>query len=97
MGWLTTESVVEASGAPYFRHVIREFVYVDVTRVRSLLAQLDWGVVEGAVSRRTYGKGLGIGAGMFGVSGTASLRSDQAYEESRTLGVERSSQPSHRR
>lgn len=30
-------------------HVLREFLYVDVTRTRSLLAQLDEGVVEGVV------------------------------------------------
>lgn len=33
--------------------MLREYLYVDITRVRSLLAQLDKGVVEQAVESRT--------------------------------------------
>jgi hypothetical protein len=46
--------------------MLREFLYVDVTRVRSLLAQLDQAVLEKVVERRGESKDFQIGLRFLG-------------------------------
>jgi hypothetical protein len=47
--------------------VIREFLYVDVSRVRSLLAQLDRGVVESVIQAKSQSKAFELGAVLYGL------------------------------
>jgi hypothetical protein len=65
--------------------MLREFIYVDVQRARSLLAQLDRGVVEQTVQRRSSDDAgeLGINILGFGAKGAWTARSD--VEEARSL------------
>lgn len=64
---------------------VRQFLYVDVDRVRSYLAQLDEGVLESAVnsarsdrSRKILGSALGLG-------GELSWKEEAGREEARSL------------
>lgn len=65
--------------------MLREFLYVDVTRVRSLLSQLDSGVVESVVDRRMATQGSTFGVKALGLSGMGSLESATSREESRSV------------
>lgn len=49
--------------------MIREFLYVDVQRTRSLLAQLEDGVVEQCVRRTALDDAGELGATVFGIGG----------------------------
>jgi hypothetical protein len=65
--------------------MLREFLYVDVNRVRSLLAQLDRGVVESIVDRWTGDKSADFGATLFGIHGGVTLQRGETREESRSV------------
>lgn len=65
--------------------MIREFLYVDVQRTRSLLAQLDEGVVEQYVKRTALDDAGEIGASIFGLGGKGTWSSHESSEESRSL------------
>lgn len=65
--------------------VIREFLYVDVQRTRSLLAQLDQGVVEASVTRASLDDVSEVGATIFGVGGKGTWGASESREESRSL------------
>jgi hypothetical protein len=60
---------------------LREFLYVDVQRVRSLLAQLDEGVAERAAQRYTFTDGSDLGPKLL----RSSFAVGEQYEESKSL------------
>jgi len=65
---------------------LRDFIYVDVDRVRSLLAQLAGGVVEGSVERLTKSRDARAGGSIFGLFelGGGLLR-ERATEQTKSL------------
>lgn len=65
--------------------MIRDFLYVDVQRTRSLLAQLDDGVVEQHVKRSALDDAGELGATIFGIGGKGTWGTQESYEESRSL------------
>ena len=65
--------------------MIREFLYVDVQRARSLLAQLDDGVVEQYVKRTALDDVGELGATIFGIGGKGTWSARESDEESRSL------------
>jgi hypothetical protein len=66
-------------------HQAREFFYVDVERVRSLLAQLDRGIVDAIVSRTGNTSSVGGSVRPFGIGATAETTGETVSEESRSL------------
>lgn len=66
--------------------MLREFLYVDMTRTRSLLAQLDEGVVETTVNKRSSDRGIDLQAAFGALSGGA-RRSDSS-ESAQTRSLE---------
>jgi hypothetical protein len=66
--------------------VLRDFLYLDVDRVRSLLAQLEGGVVEQSVERLTKSRDARAGGSLFGLFdlGGGLLR-ERATEQTKTL------------
>lgn len=65
--------------------MMRELLYVDVARVRSLLSQLDGGIVESAVERTVQQTSSQVGAAVLGLGAHRSGESVTEAEESRTL------------
>ncbi len=65
--------------------MIREFLYVDVQRARSLLAQLEDGVVEQYVKRTALDDVGELGATIFGIGGKGTWSAQESHEESRSL------------
>jgi len=65
--------------------VLREFLYVDVVRVRSLLAQLDRGVVDTVVEKTTLSKGTDLGASVVGLRAGRLGEETTGSEEARSL------------
>src|SRR5918996_742389 len=65
--------------------MIRDFLYVDVQRTRSLLAQLEDGVIEQYVKRTALDDAGELGASIFGIGGKGAWSSHESYEESRSL------------
>jgi hypothetical protein len=65
--------------------VIREYLYVDVQRTRSLLAQLEDGVVEQQVKRTALDDAAELGASLLGIGGKGAWSAHESYEESRSL------------
>lgn len=65
--------------------MIREFLYVDVQRTRSLLAQLEDGVVEQYVRRTALDDAGELGATVFGIGGKGTWGTHESHEESRSL------------
>jgi len=65
--------------------MIRDFLYVDVQRTRSLLAQLEDGVIEEYVKRTALDDASELGASIFGIGGKGSWATKESYEESRSL------------
>lgn len=63
---------------------IREFFYVDVDRVRSLLAQLQDGVVDAIKSETTHTAEAGAEARVFGIGGRGGYGRETRLEESRS-------------
>lgn len=72
-------------GLPVGCQVLREFLYVDVTRVRSLLAQLDGGVIDNAVNTRLNSSNSKFGAKVLGVSGDGGSDRSETWQESRSM------------
>jgi hypothetical protein len=64
---------------------VRQFLYIDVDRVRSYLAQLDEGVLESVVDRAGSDKGAKISAQLFGVGPEGSISGTSGREESRSM------------
>lgn len=64
---------------------LREFFYVDVDRVRSLLAQLPGGVVEAIRAQSTNAFEGGGQASVFGIGAHGGYTREIASEESRSL------------
>jgi hypothetical protein len=64
---------------------VREFLYVDVQRARSLLAQLEDGVVEQHIRRSVVDDVAELGASIMGLGGKGRWSTEQATEESRSL------------
>lgn len=65
--------------------LLRELLYVDVNRCRSLLSQLDYGIVETIVESRGRGASANLGATLLGLTGDLSTSSTRSTEESRSL------------
>ena len=63
----------------------REFLYVDVDRVRGLLAQIDGGVVDTIIERQSDRSSGVLGARIFGVQGSKERVEEGAVEWTRTL------------
>ena len=63
----------------------REFFCVDVERVRSLLAQLDRGIVDAIISRTGSTSSIGGSVRPFGLGATAETTTETVSEESRSL------------
>jgi hypothetical protein len=64
---------------------LREFLYVDVERTRSLLAQLDRGIVDSVVQRVTSTPEADASARIMGFGGGGSYSREHAREESKSL------------
>lgn len=65
---------------------LRDFLYLDVDRIRSLLAQLEGGIVERAVERLTTSKEARAGASLFRIFEMGgNLVREQAGEQTKTL------------
>lgn len=64
---------------------IREFLYVDIERVRSMLAQLSEGVPEAVTRRVSHLMETEGGAKIAGIGGTAGFGRESGREESRSL------------
>jgi hypothetical protein len=62
-----------------------EFFYVDVDRVRSLLAQIQGGVVDSMTSESTHGYEAGAQATVFGIGGHGDFTRESRRGESRSL------------
>lgn len=75
-------SVWVLTGGP---EMIREFLYVDVNRTRSLLAQLEGGVIEAEVRRTGLDDTNELGAKVLGIGGKGSWATSESHEESRSL------------
>lgn len=65
--------------------MIRDFLYVDVQRTRSLLAQLEGGVIEQYVKRTALDDTSELRASIFGIGGKGSWATQESFEESRSL------------
>jgi hypothetical protein len=65
---------------------LRDFLYLDVDRIRSLLAQLEGGIVEQTVDRLTSSKEARAGASLFRIFEMGgNLVREQAGEQTKTL------------
>jgi hypothetical protein len=64
---------------------VREFLYVDVERSRSMLAQLDGGVVEAVVERNKTAMKGGAAAKFFGIGISGDASRERGWDESRSL------------
>jgi hypothetical protein len=64
---------------------LREFLYVDVDRVRSLLAQLEGGVVENIRAEGVNTAQAEVQARLFGIGGRGGYAHESRTEESRSL------------
>ncbi len=64
--------------------VLKEFLYVDVDRVRSLLAQMDRGVLEAVKSSRADELKGGAKASAFGIGASGDYGRSSTHEESRS-------------
>jgi hypothetical protein len=65
---------------------LRDFVYLDIDRVRSLLAQLSGGVVEQSVERLTKSQDARAGGSLFGLFDRGGgLFRERATEQTKTL------------
>lgn len=65
--------------------MLREFLYVDVARARSFLAQLDQGVVETAVSQTARSVTWDVGTAALAIRGARTSGSSTSTEESKSL------------
>jgi hypothetical protein len=64
---------------------VREFLYVDVERVRSLLAQLDRGVIEAVKERKLISNESGLDARLLGIGGRTAASRASEIEEARSV------------
>lgn len=66
--------------------MLREFLYVDMTRTRSLLAQLDEGVVETTVKKRSTSRGVDLNAAVSAIK--AGFKRSDSSESAQTRSLE---------
>ena len=66
-------------------HKVREFLYVDLQRIRSYYAQLNRGVVESVVNRDTNSKEGEADARLLGFGAAGSISREREREEARSL------------
>lgn len=64
--------------------MLQEFLYVDIARVRSLLSQLDKGVLDSAVESKSKKSGFDLGS-VFQTSGLWTRENEAAAESSRSM------------
>jgi hypothetical protein len=64
---------------------VREFLYVDLQRIRSYYAQLNRGVVESVINRDTNSKEGETQARILGFGGTGGISREREREEARSL------------
>lgn len=64
---------------------VREFLYVDLQRIRSYYAQLNRGVIESVISRDINAKEGEAQAKLFGFGGSAGVSRERERQESRSL------------
>lgn len=64
---------------------VREFLYVDLQRVRSYYAQLNRGVIDSVMSRETGVRQADVQARLLGIGGSGGGSQERAREESRSL------------
>lgn len=64
---------------------VREFLYVDLQRIRSYYAQLNRGIVESVVNRDTKSRGGEADARLLGFGAGGSISREREREESRSL------------
>jgi hypothetical protein len=64
---------------------LREFLYVDVERSRSMLAQINRGVIDGIVKRTGTTGETEIGGKLLGIGASGTIGRESVHEESRSL------------
>lgn len=64
---------------------IRDFLYVDVDRIRGLLAQLEGGVVDQVVERWTASRRSGLAGRLFGIEASRDWLKESDVEHQRTI------------
>jgi hypothetical protein len=64
---------------------VREFLYVDLQRIRSYYAQLNRGIIESVISRETDAKEGEAQAKLLGFGGSGGFSREREREESRSL------------
>jgi hypothetical protein len=64
---------------------LREFLYVDLQRVRSYYAQSNRGVIDSILSRETGSREVDVQARIFGIGASGGGSLERAREESRSL------------
>src|ERR1700761_1734391 len=77
------EDVVRDREDEYRR--VREFLYVDLQRVRSYYAQQNRGVIDSVLSRDTDTRQADVQARLMGIGGSGGGSRERAREESRSL------------
>lgn len=65
--------------------IVREFLYVDIERTRSMLAQLEGGILEQIRNQTLGAKEGGVSASLFGIGANVGATSSSSIEESRSL------------
>ena len=64
---------------------LREFLYVDLQRVRSYYAQQNRGIIDSVLSRETGARQADVQARLFGIGASGGGSQERAREESRSL------------
>lgn len=64
---------------------LREFLYVDLQRVRSYYAQQNRGIIDSILSRNTGARQADVQARLFGIGASGGGSQERAREESRSL------------
>ena len=77
------DDVVRERNDEYRR--LREFLYVDLQRVRSYYAQQNRGVIDSILSRETGVRQADVQAHFMGIGGSGGGSQERAREESRSL------------
>lgn len=64
---------------------VREFLYVDLQRVRSYYAQLNRGIIDSVLSREESSREVDVQARLFGIGASGGGSQEREREESRSL------------
>ena len=65
--------------------LVRECLYVEVDRVRGLIAQIDGGVVDQIIERQSDRRSNALGARLFGAQGSRERAAEDAVEWTRSI------------